>query len=75
LDSDTAECLLDAALHRIPLGSKIYLDSPASNRAALRMFNRRRLRIAGTTELMYAGLCPDYRPELLYGLATMGSCG
>ena len=75
LDSGAAEQLFDAALRTIPLGTRISLDSPASNCAALRMFNRKRLKIAGTTELMYAGIRPDYRPELLYGLATMGSCG
>jgi ribosomal protein S18 acetylase RimI-like enzyme len=75
LDSTTAERVFDAALHSIPLGSKIYLDSPVSNRAALRMFNRKQLKISGTTALMYAGVRPDYRPELLYGFATMGSCG
>lgn len=75
LDSDAGERLFDAALRTVPLGAKIYLDSPACNRAALRMFNRRRMRISGSTELMYAGVRPDYRPELLYGLATMGSCG
>lgn len=75
LDGGTAERLFEAALRAIPLGSKIYLDAPASNRAALHMFNVKRLKISGTTELMYAGLRPDYRPDLLYGLATMGSCG
>ena len=75
LDSGTAARLLDAALCSIQPGTKICLDSPASNRAALRMFSRRRLRISGSTVLMYAGVRPDYRPGLLYGLATMGSCG
>jgi len=75
LDHGTAERLFDSALRSMPFGSRFYLDSPASNRAALRMFNRRRLRISGTTKLMYAGRRPDYRPELIYGLATMGSCG
>lgn len=75
LESATAEHLLDNALGTIETGTKIYLDTPASNRTALRLFNRRRLRISGTTELMYAGNRPDYRPERLYGLATMGSCG
>ncbi len=74
-DSLTAERLLNTALGKIPFGSKIYLDSPVSNHAALRMFNRRGLRIAGKTELMYAGTKPEYCAELLYGLATMGSCG
>jgi ribosomal protein S18 acetylase RimI-like enzyme len=75
LDSGSAERLFDAAFRTIPFGAKIYLDSPVSNRASLRMFSRRRMRISGSSELMYAGLRPDYRPELLYGLATMGSCG
>jgi len=75
LDNSTAEHLFDAALHAIPLGTKIYLDAPASNRAALRLFNRRKMRISGTNELMYAGVKPAYRADMLYGLATMGSCG
>lgn len=75
LDDTTAKYLFDAALGTVPNGTKVHLDSPASNRSALRMFNRRRMRIAGTTELMYAGKKPDYRPEYLFCLATMGSCG
>jgi len=75
LDSGSAERIFDTALRTIPIGSKIYLDSPASNRAALRIFSRRQMRFSGSSELMYAGIRPDYRPELLYGLATMGSCG
>jgi hypothetical protein len=39
------------------------------------MFTDRQFAVSGTTELMYAGARPDYRPELIYGLATMGSCG
>jgi len=75
LDSGTAEVLLEKALGTIPLGKKIFLDAPVSNRSALRLFNRKGMRIAGRNELMYAGAKPDYRPEMLYGLATMGSCG
>lgn len=75
LDSATAEHILNAALLTVPYTTRIYLDSPASNRTALRHFNRRRMRIAGSNELMYAGVKPEYRPELMYGLATMGSCG
>lgn len=74
-DSNTAEHLFDAALRMVASGTKVYMDSPVSNRSALRMFNRRRMQIAGTTELMYAGKRPDYRSEYLFGLATMGSCG
>jgi len=75
LDSGTAEQILDAALRTVPQGTKVYLDSPASNRTALRQLNRRRMQITGISELMYAGVKPEYRPEFMYGLATMGSCG
>jgi len=74
-DSGSAEHVLNAVLDSIPFEKKIYLDSPASNRSALLLFNRKRMRISGSNELMYAGKKPDYRPQLLYGLATMGSCG
>jgi hypothetical protein len=75
LDSATAEVLLERALRTVPLGRKIFIDAPVSNRSALRLFNRKGMQIAGRNELMYAGVRPDYRPEMLYGLATMGSCG
>jgi ribosomal protein S18 acetylase RimI-like enzyme len=75
LDSSTAEHVLDVALRSVPPGTKVYLDAPASNRSALRLLNRKRMRIAGSNELMYAGVKPAYRPEFMYGLATMGSCG
>ncbi len=74
LDNKSAEQLFDAALGKAPLGTKICLDAPASNHSAQRMFNRR-MQIAGTNELMYAGKKPDFRPKYLFGLATMGSCG
>jgi len=71
----TAEVLLKRALSAIPSGTKVCLDAPASNRTAMQLFNRNRMRISGSNELMYAGVKPAYRPELIYGLATMGSCG
>lgn len=75
LEDATADDLLKAALQSAALGTKLYLDAPASNRAALRLFNRRGLRISGRTRLMYRGRKPDYRAEFLYGLASLGSCG
>ena len=75
LDTATAERIFESALGSVPYGTRFCLDAPASNRAALRLFNRKRMRITGANELMYAGKMPDYRPEMLYGLATMGSCG
>ena len=75
VDSGGAERLFEAASGTVELGRKIFVDAPASNRAALRMFNRKRMKIVGSNQLMYAGKKPAYRPELIYGLATMGSCG
>jgi len=71
----TADALLKSALSCIPVGSEVCLDAPASNRTALLLFNRNRMRISGSNELMYAGVRPAYQPEYIYGLATMGSCG
>jgi ribosomal protein S18 acetylase RimI-like enzyme len=74
-DSRSAEHLCDDALVSVARETRVYIDAPLSNRSAVRLFSRRGMRITGSTELMYAGLKPAYRPELLYGLATMGSCG
>jgi ribosomal protein S18 acetylase RimI-like enzyme len=75
LDSGSAECLYHAALGSVPCGTRVYIDAPLSNRSAVRLFSRRGMRISGSTELMWAGVKPKYRPEILYGLASMGSCG
>jgi ribosomal protein S18 acetylase RimI-like enzyme len=75
LNNNSAEYLCSSALGAVPPGKRIYIDTPLSNRSAVRFFGRRGMRITGSTELMYAGVTPDYRPEMLYGLATMGSCG
>jgi hypothetical protein len=75
VDSGGAGRLLEAASRNVAFGTKVFVDAPASNRAALRMYNRKRMKIAGSNLLMYAGKKPAYRPELIYGLATMGSCG
>lgn len=75
VDSDAADRLFETASRNVALGTKVFIDAPVSNRAALRMFNRKGMKIAGSNLLMYAGKKPAYRPELIYGLATMGSCG
>jgi len=75
LDDSDAEYLLTCALGSVPTGKRVYIDAPLANRSAVRLFNRRQMRITGSTELMYAGVKPDYRPGMLFGLATMGSCG
>ncbi|MDO9309412.1 MAG: GNAT family N-acetyltransferase [Deltaproteobacteria bacterium] len=75
LDGGTAGELFEAALRMIPGDTKVFMDSPDSNRAAGSIFSRNGMRGSGSNQLMCAGEVPDYRPELLYGLATMGSCG
>lgn len=67
--------LFAEARARIPRTCKVLLDAPAANRDAQRLYRRTGMRVAGSCLLMYAGKKPAYRPELLYGLATMGSCG
>lgn len=70
-----AEWLLDSALAMIPRGTRICIDSPNLNQGALQVFTAKGFRIIGSNELMFSGVKPAYRPELIYGLATMGSMG
>jgi GNAT superfamily N-acetyltransferase len=74
-DAASAESLFDSAAGTVPKGTKILIDAPAANRSATRLFTRRQMQRAGSNLLMYAGRKPAYHPELIYGLATMGSCG
>ena len=74
-DASVAGRLLDRALRQVTAGRRLCIDVPASNRAAGRLYSRRRLRMTGVTTLMYAGEKPEYRPKFIFGLATMGSCG
>jgi GNAT superfamily N-acetyltransferase len=75
LSPDRAACLLDEALNSLPAGTTVYIDTPACNRGAVALLQERDFINHGTNVLMYAGVKPDYRPEYVYGLATMGSCG
>jgi ribosomal protein S18 acetylase RimI-like enzyme len=72
---DLAAGLLDEALDRQPAGTAVYIDTPARNLEAVALLQERGFRNHGTNLLMYAGVEPDFRPEYVYGLATMGSCG
>ena len=71
----TAGRLLYGALEAVGRNDSVCLDMPASNRDGVRLLRRKGFAMTGRTELMYAGNAPAYRPELLYGLATAGSCG
>jgi ribosomal protein S18 acetylase RimI-like enzyme len=75
VDAAGAARLFAAALATVPRGIKVLVDVAAANRVAGRLFGRAGMSVAGSNVLMYAGRRPDYRPDLVYGLATMGSCG
>jgi ribosomal protein S18 acetylase RimI-like enzyme len=75
LSPGRAADLLDEALNSLPAGTAVYIDTPARNREAAALLQERGFRNHGTNLLMYAGVEPDYRPEYVFGLATMGSCG
>ena len=75
VDGASASALFDQVCQTIPAGTKLFVDAPAANRGATVLYRQYGMSIAGSNLLMYAGEKPDYCPELVYGLATMGSCG
>lgn len=75
LDSGSAERLFYDAAKSVAPGGRMLVDSPASNQSACRLFTESGMKISGSNSLMFAGKKPEYRPDLVYGLATMGSCG
>lgn len=74
-DGCVADELLHAALMSVPRGKKLVLDAPHANRAGQRLLSRTMQGVAGRNELMFAGTKPAYAPELVFGLASMGSMG
>jgi len=74
-ESVSAMRMLKAAMEMAPVGVKVYCDVPAGNRCSVEQLESHGFTVQGSTELMFAGYIPDYRPEYIFGLATMGSCG
>ena len=68
-----AEALLDTAL--AGLSGTAFLDVPARNVSAAALLTRRGFAIKGTNILMFLGVVPQYEPERIYALASMGSMG
>jgi ABC-type proline/glycine betaine transport system ATPase subunit len=56
-------------------GSPILLDVPAKNRDASKLLLKTGFTVQSSTTLMYRGEKPDYAPEYIYALASMGSMG
>lgn len=75
LNRDGALRVITRALSTIATSTEVVCDASASNYACASVFRKAGFSIRSETLLMYAGAKPDYRPEYLYGLATMGSCG
>jgi len=67
--------VISTAQTMIVAGTKIVCDAPAANSACANLFQSLGFAKRGSTHLMYAGVQPGYRPEYLFGLATMGSSG
>ncbi len=74
LTTETASRLLEQALRSAGDG-EVFLDVPDGNRYATKLLSLSGFRVTGSTLLMYRGSRPAYRPELIYGLASMGSFG
>jgi GNAT superfamily N-acetyltransferase len=71
---DAAAAFLGAALAD-GIGGEVFLDSPERNRAAEELLLSNGFRVTGSTLLMYRGKTPEYRPEYVFSLASMGSYG
>lgn len=56
-------------------GSLIFLDVPAKNREASKLLLKTGFTVQSSTTLMYRGKKPDYAPEYIFALASMGSMG
>lgn len=73
LTGEHAGALFAAAL--AGAGERVFLDVPAGNRAAEALLTEHGFTVQGSNLLMYLGVAPEYRPENVYALASMGSMG
>jgi hypothetical protein len=71
----TAAALLETAMNGEGPPVEIFLDSPERNHAAGEILSERGFAVCGSTLLMCKGRVPQYRPEYVYSLASMGSYG
>lgn len=71
----SAARLLELVMDDVTGYGEIFLDVPRGNRNAGRLLQTHGFACIGSTQLMYRGRVPQYRPELVYSLASMGSYG
>jgi len=74
-DSASAAALLGRAVVPCPGGVRMFLDVPEGNRAAPGLLRSDGFVPGAATTLMYRGDAPDYAPERIFALASMGSMG
>lgn len=67
--------LLAKTLQMVSGGGAIFLDVPEKNLSAARLLQANGFTASGSTLLMYRGKPPEYRPEVVFALASMGSYG
>ena len=67
--------LLELTMKEVRGNGEIFLDVPQGNRSAGRLLQAHGFAQSGATLLMYRGRVPEYRPEFVYSLASMGSYG
>jgi GNAT superfamily N-acetyltransferase len=72
---EVAKELLAQSITSTEDGSQICLDVPAGNKDASNVLYGAGFRRLSSTTLMYRGEKPDYAPETIYALASMGSMG
>lgn len=73
--SASAAALLGRAVVPCPGGVRMFLDVPEGNRAAPGLLRSDCFVPGSATTLMYRGDAPDYAPERIFALASMGSMG
>jgi ribosomal protein S18 acetylase RimI-like enzyme len=74
-DCSNARTLLDAALAENAGTGEIAIDVPGKNNAASALLLANGFAVTGRTSLMFYGAMPDFRPEIVFGLGSMGSMG
>ena len=67
--------LLAMTLQMVSGSGAIFLDVPEKNLNAARLLQTNGFTASGSTLLMYRGKPPEYRPDVVFALASMGSYG
>lgn len=74
-DETEAALLFGRALVGIDTDTPVFLDVPERNEVASLLVRAADFTLRGWNSLMYAGQRPDYRPALVYALASTGGMG